>query len=139
MTIVLDCNILVMCITSRSPYHTIYKALVSGKFNLAVTEEIMLEYEEIIQRKYGDRTANALISLLKDLPNVTYINAYYKWLLIDIDPDDNKYCDCAIASSALYLVTEDKHFSILNSIPFPKLTAVSIDTFLEFLDDRFPF
>jgi predicted nucleic acid-binding protein len=29
---------------------------------------------------------------------------------MDIDPDDNKYCDYAIAGKAEYLVTEDKHW-----------------------------
>lgn len=44
MTVVIDCNILVICLTSRSPYHGIYQALVNEKFNLAVTSEIILEY-----------------------------------------------------------------------------------------------
>lgn len=136
MTIVLDCNILVMSLTSRSPYHKIYKALVNGKFNLAVTEDIVLEYEEVIQRKYNLRTANAFISLLKELPNVAYYTAYYKWSLIEKDPDDNKYCDCAIASSSSYLVTEDKHFTVLNSIDFPPLTTLSIDAFLEMVQSE---
>jgi hypothetical protein len=34
----------------------------NNKFNLAVTVDIMLEYEEIIQRKYNVVTANALIA-----------------------------------------------------------------------------
>ena len=51
MTVVIDCNILVICLTSRSPYHIIYQALVAGKFNLAVTTPILLEYHEIIQQK----------------------------------------------------------------------------------------
>ena len=48
MTAVIDCNIIVMCLTTRSPYHTIYKSLVSGKFDLAITTDIVLEYQEII-------------------------------------------------------------------------------------------
>lgn len=51
MTVVLDCNILVMCLTSRSPYHIICKSFVSGKFELIITTDILLEYEEIIQQK----------------------------------------------------------------------------------------
>lgn len=100
------------------------------KFNLAISAEIILEYEEIIQHKYGISTANAFIALLKELPNVHYITSYYKWQLINADPDDNKYCDCAIAGKASFLVTEDKHFSILKKIPFPKLTTISIEDFV---------
>ena len=130
MTVVIDCNILVVCLTSRSPYHYIYRALIEGKFDLLVSADIMLEYEEIIQEKYGIATTNAFISLLDELPNVHVVNPYYKWRLIDADPDDNKYCDCAIAGKAMYIVTQDKHFNILKNIPFPVLATIDIDEFL---------
>lgn len=110
MVIVLDCNILVMSLTSKSPYHRIFQSLVHGSFDLAINEEILLEYEEIIQLKYGIRTAASLIALLKELPNVRFTNTYYRWNLIEADPEDNKYVDCAINSGASFLVTEDKHF-----------------------------
>jgi uncharacterized protein len=58
MTVVIDCNILVMCLTNRSPFHTIYKKLIAGGFHLAVTTDIVLEYQEIIQQKYGVSTAD---------------------------------------------------------------------------------
>ena len=133
MTVVIDCNVLVMCLTSRSPWHIIYQSLVAGKFNLAVTDEIVLEYEEIIQKKYGLPTTNAFISLLSELPNVYYLNTYYKWQLIKADPDDNKYCDCTVAGKADYLVTEDNHFNILENIPFPKISVLAIGEFATML------
>ena len=52
MTVVIDCNIFVMCLTSRSPYHVIYQSLIQKRFELALTVEIMMEYEEIVQRRY---------------------------------------------------------------------------------------
>lgn len=100
MTVVIDCNILVICLTSRSPYHSIYKSLIAGRFTLAVTTEILLEYQEIITVKYGSDTAHAFIALLSELPNVRHIQTYYQWRLIAADPDDNKYCDCTVASQA---------------------------------------
>lgn len=132
MTVVIDCNILVMCLTSRSPYHIIYLSLIQGKFNLAVSTEILLEYQEIIEQKYGVTTANSFIALLKELPNVRYYVSYYKWNLIP-DADDNKYSDCVIAGAASFLVSEDKHFSVLKAVPFPKIDVISIDKFTELL------
>ncbi|HJU45225.1 MAG TPA: PIN domain-containing protein, partial [Chitinophagaceae bacterium] len=78
-------------------------------------------------------TANALVSLLKELPNVHFLTPYYKWNLIEADADDNKYSDCAIAGQANFLVTEDKHFSVLKNISFPKLATISISEFIELL------
>ena len=75
-----------------------YRCLIEQKFELLVSQDILLEYEEI--------------------------------MLIDSDPDDNKYCDCAIAGKAMLIVTEDKHFKVLQNLSFPKLTAISLDEFL---------
>jgi putative PIN family toxin of toxin-antitoxin system len=122
-----------MCLTSRSPYHIIYQSLINGKFKLAISVEIMLEYEEIIQHKYSVTTANTLLTLLSELPNIYYIHPHYQWKLIESDADDNKYCDCAIAGQADYLVTEDRHFETLKNIPFPSITAITIDQFLGIL------
>jgi putative PIN family toxin of toxin-antitoxin system len=133
MTVVIDCNILVMCLTTRSPYHIIFQTLLAGKFNLAVSTEILLEYEEVIQQKYNVAAAHNLSTLLTELPNVHYIHNHYQWQLIEADHDDNKYCDCAISGQASYIVTEDKHFDALKKIPFPSVTAISIDQFLEVL------
>jgi putative PIN family toxin of toxin-antitoxin system len=130
MVVTIDCNIFVMSLTSRSPYHIIYKSIIQQKYTLVLSGEILLEYEEVIQRKYNVSTANALVSLLKELPNVRFQNTYYKWHLISIDEDDNKYVDCAIAGSANYLVTQDKHFQILKTINFPKVNIISIDEFI---------
>lgn len=133
MKVVLDCNILVMCLSSHSPYHIIYQSLVKNKFELAVSVDIALEYEEIIQRKFSTSTANSFVSLLAELSNVYYIHPHYKWQLIEADPHDNKYCDCAIAGQIDYLVTEDRHFDILKSISFPSVTTITIHKFMELL------
>ncbi len=133
MTVVIDCNVFVICLTSRSPYHFIYQTLISGKYELVVSVDILLEYEEILQQKYSLATAKSFISLLKELPNTRDITPYYKWQLIDRDKDDNKYCDCAIAGQADYIVTEDRHFDILKKIPFPELTTINADGFLKII------
>ena len=134
MIVAIDCNVLVMCLTSKSSYHLIYQALIKGQYQMVITADILLEYEEIIQTKYNIKTANSFTILLTELPNVIFINNYFRWNLIERDPDDNKYCDCAIAGKADYLVSVDKHFNIIKSIDFPKLTVISINDFVEILE-----
>jgi putative PIN family toxin of toxin-antitoxin system len=129
MRVVLDCNILVACLSSRSPYHNIYQSFVSGGFDLVVSQDILLEYEELIQLKYGLKTTESFMALIALLPNVYYVHPYYRWHLIHIDPDDNKYCDCAVSGTADFIVTEDRHFNVLQSITYPALSVLSIDEF----------
>ena len=136
MKVVIDCNIMVMCLSSSSPYHIIYQSLIKGHFNFALSSEILLEYEEVIQKKYSVATANALVALLKELPNVRFHTPSFRWLLIANDPDDDKYSDCAITAGANFMVTEDKHFAILKTIPFPKITVLSIEEFMQLLKEK---
>lgn len=55
---------------------------------------------------------------------------YYKWQLIEADPDDNKFADVAIAANADYLVTNDQHFEVLKQLEFPRVPVVSLQEFL---------
>lgn len=68
--------------------------------------------------------------MLVQLTNVHKIEVSYKWQLIEEDPDDNKFVDCAISARVKYVVSNDRHFNILKKIPFPKVDIVSIQEFL---------
>jgi putative PIN family toxin of toxin-antitoxin system len=136
MRVVIDCNIWIICLTSKSPYHKIYQDFVAGKFNICVTNEILLEYEEIIQQKYSVSTAAAFLSLLRELSNVIFLDTWYQWNLIEADKDDNKYVDCAVAGHADYIVTQDNHFAALDTIAFPKISRCLIDEFMYVLENK---
>ena len=47
------------------------------------------------------------------------------------DPDDNKFVDVAVACSAHYLVTNDRHFNVVHDVAFPKINLVKAEAFLE--------
>jgi hypothetical protein len=70
------------------------------------------EYEEIIGGDLSPELANFVLETLETLPNVHYIQKYYYWNLISADPDDIKFVDCAVAGSADFIVTNDKHFKM---------------------------
>ena len=132
-TIVLDTNILLISIPSKSPYRPIFDGLLDHKYDLVITNEILSEYFEIISRKTTADIASNIAELLIVLNNVKKVDVYYKWNLIKQDPDDNKFVDCAIASGADYIVTNDQHFKILKNIEFPKVKIISVDDFLKML------
>lgn len=78
---------------------------------------------------YSERTANIVLNILSVAPNVSYAEPYFKWNLIEKDPDDNKFVDLAVAGNADFLVTNDKHFFPLKKLEFPKLNIVTLDEF----------
>lgn len=127
MKLVVDTNIILVSLSEYSPYHWVLKSLLNKQYILCVTNEILLEYEEIINRYLGKENANLFMELLDNLSNVEYITRYFKWNLIKADPDDNKFVDCAIASNSNFLATNDNHFKILKEINFPKVNIINID------------
>lgn len=135
MTVVLDTNILLVAVARNSALHLIFQNLVQAQFQLAVSTEILLEYEEILERKLGPIAAKNILLLLTNLPNLIRIETHFFWGLITADPDDNKFIDCAIAANAKYIVSDDNHFKILKEIDFPPLTLLSGEDFVKALND----
>ncbi len=52
MRVVIDTNIILSSISRKSPYHNILKSLFNGSYELYVTTEILLEYEEKITANF---------------------------------------------------------------------------------------
>ena len=71
--------------------------------------------------------------MLLSLDNLNKVEIFFEWKLIERDPDDNKYVDAAIVGTADFIVSNDHHFKILNSIDFPKVNIMDIDEFLNLI------
>lgn len=131
--VVVDTNSLIMAISARNAYHKVWKSFLAGDFYLCVTNEIIEEYAEVIARNISFNVARYVVYTILERENTKHITPYYKWNLITRDPDDNKFVDCAITANAKFLVTEDKHFSVLKEIDFPKVEVIGIDDFIKTL------
>ena len=129
MKVVIDTNVLVSALSSKSIYHWLIQALLNEQFQLFVTDEILMEYEEVVKSKYSETAATNFLIALNELPNVYFSNVYFRWNLISVDPDDNKFVDAYVAAGAFYLISHDSHFSMLRSVSFPKINLLTIDQF----------
>ena len=133
MKVVIDTNVLLVSFSQNSAYRWIFDSFLEEEITLCVTTDILMEYEEIISKHMGRQIATTVLNLLENAPNLELITKYFKWNLIHIDPDDNKFVDCAIASGAKYLVSNDKHFNVLKNIPFPKVEFITAIEFKQAL------
>lgn len=136
MRIVLDTNVLLVSASVKSESYWLFDLLRKGKFELAFTTEILTEYEEQFSKHWSSEAAETLIAILLELPNSVQVTAYYNLSLISADKDDNKFVDCAFASNADYLVTEDRHFTVLRNLGFPTIQVVSLSNFKQILIER---
>lgn len=130
--VVLDTNCLIASIKRASIYYPIWRDFIAGKYCLCFTDEILNEYEEIIEQKTGSvNIAKNVISAILNRSNTCHIDVYFHFDLIQTDKDDNKFVDCAIKANAKYIVSNDSHFNILKNIKFPHVDVISINQFIE--------
>ncbi|PWG78948.1 putative toxin-antitoxin system toxin component, PIN family [Pararcticibacter amylolyticus] len=134
MKIVLDINALLISIPKKSVYRPIFDGLINGVYELVLSNEILSEYLEIIERKSNSLVANNIAEMLLNLQNLKKIEVFFNWRLMANDNDDNKYVDAAITGGADYIVSNDQHFNILRKTEFPKITVISIDKFLSLMN-----
>lgn len=115
--VVLDTNCLIQALPTRSQYH-----------------KVLNEYEEILAIHTSPEVARNVVEAIARHPQTYYRESFYRFrLLSDIDKDDDKFVDCAITTGADFIVTEDSHFNLLKSIPFPRINILSLDEFNEIL------
>ena len=131
--IVLDTNCLLQSLPSKSPYHKIWTDVLCGKISLCVNTEILDEYEEILSQKINSEVATNVVEAIARFHTTVYQEIYVHFNLIRDDADDNKFADCAVASGAEFIVTNDKHYNVLKRTPWPDVNVLNIKDFLNLL------
>lgn len=138
MKVILDANVFVSFLLTHSPtISKIVQSWKSSEFTLLVSDEILLEYKEILIRTVGKglvlaSQADLLFEeISKDSLNVLVTST------IEVSPDkkDNRYLVCAKDGNADYLVTGDKKH-LLKLKVFEKTRIVSPKEFVEELEKK---
>ena len=107
----------------------------AGRISLCVNSDILNEYEEILAEKTNTEIARNVVRAIMRLHTTIFQQVYFHFGLIEADPDDNKFVDCAVAVDAEYIVTNDAHFNILKQIEWPRLTIIDIKEFTRQLNN----
>jgi uncharacterized protein len=117
MTVCVDTNTLIQLFGKQARHSAILEALLTGQLTLAVSNEILFEYQEVVTRMLGPETWQRLlraVELMEQLyANVVRTEPQFRFHAITSHPDDNKFADCAIAGNADFIITDDQHFAAL--------------------------
>lgn len=131
--IVLDTNCLISSLSKRGQYYPVWRGLQTGEYILCVSTSILEEYAEKIAELMNFEVARNVINLLLESKFVELINPYFSLNLIQADHDDDKFVDCAFAANATFIVSEDKHYDVLEDISFPYIVVIKLKEFLDLL------
>lgn len=117
MLVVVDTNVMLSAFARHSPTARLFRALAGGEVRLAVTAAIILEYEEIAGERGGPPFAAKVMHWLSLISaahgSVDIVQPSFQFRVISVDPDDNKFIDCAIVAGADFVITRDTDYAVL--------------------------
>ncbi len=86
--VVIDTNCLLQIIARKSPYRPIWDAFIAGRFDLCVSNEILDEYQEILEQQITPTVAENVVMLILNQENVQLVDPHFRMGIITADPDD---------------------------------------------------
>lgn len=105
--IVIDTNVLVAALKSkRGASHKCLTLLPEGKYTVAISIPLILEYEEVLKRFFpqlGEKAIEQFVDYFCYIGQPTQI--FYLWRPYLNDPDDEMILELAVASHAQFIVT----------------------------------
>ncbi|HTY25668.1 MAG TPA: putative toxin-antitoxin system toxin component, PIN family [Desulfomonilaceae bacterium] len=110
MRIILDTNVLVSGIFFHGPPHQILKAWRVGKLELAVSPKILEEYyrvSEALVEQYATIDLRAILELVTIKAEMFTAESLPR--PVCVDPDDDKFLACALASGSKLIISGDRH------------------------------
>ena len=115
LRLVLDTNVLVSAVLKRqSLQRAVFTFSLSKAVRLCVSESILFEYEAVLSREELGIRRGERLQMLQLIRNRSHVVIPRYRLQVSLDPDDNKFLECAEAARADYLITGNrKHFPAL--------------------------
>lgn len=127
--VVLDTNIMVS-MALGGKVGKINDAWRAGKFLLIVSEEIVSEYLEVLQRsKFHLRSRTVAVIIARVYRKAEFVFPQEQIANIQPDPKDDRFLEAAIAGNADFVVSGDKHL-----LDLKEFRSIQIITGREFLD-----
>ena len=131
MNIIIDTNVLVSGIFFESgPPDKIIKALISNKFDLAISPEVLTEYIETIAELRVDYPQINVDNLMEKIYRKSHMYVAGKLSRpVCRDPKDDMFFACAITSKTKIIISGDK--DLLNVSGYKGIEVLTPRRFLE--------
>lgn len=137
MRVVLDANVLISAlISSRGAPARVLELWEHDRFNLVVSPPILEELERVIhypriRQRYNMPDADITQYLQLIRSGAIVVQPSVEITVIDRDPSDNRYLECAVEGSASYVVSDDRH--LLDLEEFDGIVILAPAAFVAFV------
>lgn len=128
---VLDTNIFVSALFWKGAPHTVVRTGIAGEFVMIASPAIISELQETVVVKFGFPDEDARDYLRLIALHAFLVEPREEPHIVAADPSDDKILACAVAGSADFIVTGDKH--LLSLRDFSGIRIVTPSSFLSIL------
>ena len=127
MRVVLDTNIFISGFRSGGKPKLAFERAMDGTYTLVVTEDLLLEIEDVLSRKFGWPRATVESTLERVVSRAEVVSPEF---VLDecADADDNRILEAAVEGRANYIVSGDKH--LLRMKRFRGVEVLTVNDFL---------
>ncbi len=118
MKIVIDTNVFVSSfLNPKGTPRLIIDLWKTGRVTLCLCAEILTEYLEVLSRfgLKGEPELKELLDLFKTRQAIDFVVIDNDLHVIEADPADDKFLECALKASAACIVSGDKHLKGLRN------------------------
>jgi uncharacterized protein len=133
--VILDTNVFVSGVFFTGPPYEILRACREGRFQMALSSEILDEYRRVgldLAQHYNHIDLEPFLYLIVE--HAYFVDVQSLPMAISDDPDDNKFLACALASGCHYLISGDRHLLKLNG--YEGISILKPKDFLDIHLDR---
>ena len=108
--VVLDTNVFVSSFFGGNPRSSIVDLWKSGKITLCLSRSILDEYVEVLRRigLQNERELDELLALFARGYHILFTVKTPELHVVEDDPDDNKFIECAVVLKADFVIAGDK-------------------------------
>ncbi len=135
--VVVDTNVFVSSFFGGNP-RRIIDLWRTGRILLCLSRPVVDEYVDVLHRLglQNQRQIEELLHLFAQAPNILYSAATPVISVVDADPSDNKFIECAVALRCKYIVSGDKHLLAVKK--YMAIHIISPKDFLDIINNQHP-
>ena len=131
LKIVIDTNVLISSLWGGNPAK-ILNLWKNGKLIVAVNQQIINEYYEVLERfRPTEEDIENIAELIANPHKTDYVVTKRKIAAVKKDPSDNKFLEAAIEGKASFIVSGDKH--LLDLAEFEGIKIITAKQFINIL------
>jgi len=139
MKITADTNILISATFWNGDSNKIIRKVENNEIELILSKEILKEFGRVlsykeIQEKIKNKNLEMMWTIEKIASFSTIIRPTQNFNIIEDDPTDDKFLECAVEGNSEYIVSQDKH--LLKLKEFRGIKIITPEEFLESIEGK---